>query len=143
MPGRFDLHARTEELLKRRGIAKARRYLWEFKARISQSVKQVWNTDVDLDLVICTLMLQALCENVILTIAGTNIEIDIHAFVNMAVSWTLVDLQILDPIMLDEQERTMITEMEFDINSTYNKYKFFLFSLNNTNILLLLIRELQ
>lgn len=36
-----DLHARTEKLLKRRGIAKAQRYFWEFKDRISQSVKQV------------------------------------------------------------------------------------------------------
>lgn len=121
MPGKFDLHARTKELLKRRGIAKARRYLWEFKDRISQSVKQVWDVDVDLNLVICTVVLQALCENVILTMAGTNTGIDVHTFVNMVISWTLVDLQILDSTILDEQERIMFTEMELsDIDSMYN-----------------------
>ncbi|TGZ52585.1 hypothetical protein DBV15_10513 [Temnothorax longispinosus] len=115
LPGKFDLHAKTEELLKRRGIAKAGRYLWEFKDRISQSVKQIWDAGVDLDLVICMLVLQALCENVILTMADTDTGIDVHTFVNMAVSWTLVDLQILDPTM-DEQERAMFAEMEFDID---------------------------
>lgn len=142
LPGKFNLHVKIEELLKRRDIAKARRYLWEFKDRISQSVKQVWNADVDLDLVICTVVLQALCENVILTMAGTNTGIDVHTFVNMVISWTLVDLQILNSTMLDEQERTMFTKVElFDIDSMYNKYEFFIFSLNDNIILLLLIRE--
>lgn len=126
MPGRFDLHAKTEELLKRRDIAKARRYLWEFKDRISQSVKQVWDANVDLDLVICMVVLQALCENVILTMVGANIGIDIHTFVNMAVNWTLVDLRILDQSMLSEEECTMFTELElFDTDSMYSKHKLF------------------
>ncbi|XP_018308342.1 uncharacterized protein [Mycetomoellerius zeteki] len=110
LPGRFDLRASTKELLKRRSITKARRYLWEFKDRILQSAKQVWNADVDLDLVICTLVLHAMCENVIWTMAG--IGIDAHTFINMAISWILIDLQILDPIMLSEQERIMFTEFE-------------------------------
>jgi len=85
-----------------------------------QSVKQVCNAD--LDLVICTLVLQALVENVILTTAGINTGIDVHTFVNIAVSWTLVDLQILDPIMLNKQERIILTELElFDIDSMYIK----------------------
>ncbi|XP_011697898.1 PREDICTED: uncharacterized protein LOC105455895 isoform X2 [Wasmannia auropunctata] len=117
LPGRFDLHARTEELLKRRGIAETRRYLLEFKDRILQSVKQVWDPDADLGLVICTLVLQALYENVILTTAGIDTGIDTRTFVNTAVSWILVDLQILEPTMLTEQERAMFTELElFDID---------------------------
>lgn len=141
LPGRFDLHARTEELLKRRGITKARKYLWEFKDRISQSVKQVWDANVDLDLVICTVVLQALCENVILTMAGINIEIDVHTFVNIAVNWTLAALGILDPTMLSEQECSMFTELElFDTDSMYNKHKLFYFPYKYDIVLLILIR---
>ncbi|XP_018371691.1 PREDICTED: uncharacterized protein LOC108766713 isoform X3 [Trachymyrmex cornetzi] len=112
LPGRFDLRSSTKELLKRRSITKARRYLWEFKDRILQSAKQVWNVDVDLDLVICTLVLHAMCENVIWTMAGTNTGIDAHTFINMAINWILVHLQILDPSMLSKQERIMLTEFE-------------------------------
>ncbi|XP_018356123.1 PREDICTED: uncharacterized protein LOC108756645 isoform X1 [Trachymyrmex septentrionalis] len=112
LPGRFDLHS-TKELLKRRSITKARRYLWEFKDRILQSAKQVSNVDIDLDSVICTLVLHAMCENVILTMAGTNtFGIDAQTFINMAINWILVHLQILDPSMLSEQERIMFTEFE-------------------------------
>jgi len=115
--------------------------LWEFKDRILQSTKQVWNADVDLDLVICTLVLHAIYENVILTMTGINTGINAHSFINMAINWTLVHLQILDPSMLSEQERIMITEFELlDINGTYNNICFFIF-LNIT--LLLIIPELK
>ena len=86
-----------------------------------QSAKQVWNADVDLDLIICTLVLHAMCENVILAMADTDTGIDAYTFIDMAINWTLVHLQILDPSMLSEQERIMFTEFELlDNNGTYS-----------------------
>lgn len=67
--------------------------------------------------------------------ADTNTGIDDNTFVNMAVTWTLMDLQILDPITLDEQEHIMFTDIES--LTVYKKNKFFLFSLNDTIILFL------
>lgn len=122
MPGRFDLRTRTEELLKQQNITKARRYLQKSKDRILQSVKQISNVDVDFDVIICILVLRALCEQVILTMAGTNTGINVRTFINMAIISALADLQILDPITLDEQEHTVFIKL-FD--STYkiiNKY---------------------
>lgn len=101
-------------------MARARGYLWEGKNQISQSVKQVFDADVDLDLIICMLTLRALCEQVTLTTAGANTGIDVYIFINMAVIWTLADLQILDLDTLDKQERTTFTELIlFDTDSRY------------------------
>lgn len=111
LPGRFDLRTRTEELLKRQSITQARRYLRESKDRILESVKQVSDIDVDFDLIICMLLLRALCEQVILTMAGTNTGIDVRTFVNMAIISALADLQILDPVTLNEQERIVFTKL--------------------------------
>lgn len=111
MPGRFDLRTKTEELLKRQTIIKARRYLWESKDRILQSIKQISDIDVDFDLIICMLVLQALCEQVILTTAGINTGMDVRIFINMAIISVLADLEILDPITLDEQERNMFIKL--------------------------------
>lgn len=124
MPGRFDLRTRTEELLKQQNITKARRYLQESKDRILQSVKQISNVDVDFDVIICILVLRALCEQVILTMAGTNTGINVRTFVNMAIISALADLQILDPITLDEQEQTVFIKLGL-FDSAYriiNKY---------------------
>ncbi|RLU26878.1 hypothetical protein DMN91_000676 [Ooceraea biroi] len=125
LPERFDLHARVAELLKRQNISNARRYLWEFKDRISQSVKQVSYGDIDFDLIICMLVLRALCEQVILAMAGTNTGTDVHTFVNTAIIWALTDLQILDSNTLDEQER--ITELKSDAGNIHIKHKLFYF----------------
>lgn len=111
LSGRFDLCTRTEELLKRQSIIKARRYLRESKDRILQSVKQISDTDVDFDLIICTLVLRALCEQVILTMAEINTGMDVRIFVNMAIISVLADLQILDPVTLNEQERTVFIKL--------------------------------
>lgn len=111
LPGRFDLRTRTEELLKRQSITQARRYLRESKDRILESVKQISDIDVDFDLILCMLLLRALCEQVILTMAGTNTGIDVRTFVNMAIISALADLQILDPVTLNEQERIVFTKL--------------------------------
>lgn len=124
MPGRFDLRTRTEKLLKQQNIIKARRYLRESKDRILQNVKQISKVDVDFDVIICILVLRALCEQVILTMAGTNTGIDVRTFVNMTIMSALADLQILDPITLDEQEQTVFIKLGL-FDSTYsiiNKY---------------------
>ncbi|EFN81956.1 hypothetical protein EAI_11663 [Harpegnathos saltator] len=117
LPGRFDLRPRTAELLKRRGVARARRYLWETKVRISQSVKQLSTGDVDRDSIICTLLLQALCEQVTLTAAGANTATDVRTFVNAAIIWALADLRILDLNTLDTRERSMLVELGVEFSA--------------------------
>lgn len=114
LPGRFDLRTKAEELLKRQSITKAQRYLRESKDRIFQRIKHVADADVDFDLIICMLLLRALCEQVILTTAGTNTGIDVRTFVNMAIISVLADLQILDSVTLDEQERILFTKLVID-----------------------------
>lgn len=115
-----------EGLLKRRSVAKAHRYLWKSKVRIVQSIKQVSDSDVDRDSIICMLVLQALCEQVTLTTAGINTGTDVRTFVNMAIIWALVDLQILDPNSLDERERVIFDKSEL-FSGRYCKHRQFLY----------------
>lgn len=66
------------------------------------------------------LVLRAVCEQVILTTVDANTGTDDRTFVNMAIIWALVDLQILDPNTLDEKERVTFAELVlFDADGTY------------------------
>lgn len=100
-----------EGLLKRRDVANARRHLRDCKVRIMRSVKQASMDSPDDDSIICTLMLQAVCEQVTLTTAGVNTGMDVRTFVNTAIIWAMVDLQILDLDVLDKRERDMLVEL--------------------------------
>lgn len=91
----------------------------ESKDRILKSVKQILNVDINFDLIICMLLLRAMCEQAILTAAKTNTGTDICTFVNMVIMWALADLHILNPDTLEKQERDVWRKLGlFNIDST-------------------------
>jgi len=98
-----------------------------FKTWILQSVKYVLYNDIDLNFIICMLMLLAICEHVSLSMTDANIEIDIYSFIDASIFWALTELQTLHPDMLIKH---ITSESQLDSDSMYDKYKLLLSSTN-------------
>ncbi|XP_053972165.1 uncharacterized protein LOC128872969 isoform X2 [Hylaeus volcanicus] len=94
LPGRFDLKAAYEERSMRRWATESSKRLRESKERVSLSLKRLSVDQTDEDDVISSVVLQAVCEEVTLTLMDTKIDTDIHTFVNVAVIWALSELEL-------------------------------------------------
>jgi hypothetical protein len=120
------MHARIrEQTLKQQDVPDDWKDL--FKSWILQSVKYVLYNDIDLNFIICMVMLQAICEHVSLSMTEANIGIDIHSFIDASIFWALTELQTLHPDMLAEH---VMSESQVDSDSTYDKRNLLLCSTN-------------
>ncbi|XP_076623113.1 uncharacterized protein LOC143342777 [Colletes latitarsis] len=94
LPGKFDLKSAYEEWSRERRIMENRQCLRESKERVSLSLRRLPVDQTDRCAVISSVVLQAVCEEVTLTLMDTKIDTDIHTFVNIAVIWALSELEL-------------------------------------------------
>ncbi|XP_076649857.1 uncharacterized protein LOC143357330 [Halictus rubicundus] len=114
LPGKFDLSVAYEERNKKRRVTETKERLREAKDRISQSIKQLPFDQPDMDLLISSLVVQAICEEVTMTLMNVRIDTDIHAFVNAAVVWALRDMDVFEhETILVEEEFLLLSHFRF------------------------------
>lgn len=110
MPGKFDLSAAYEDWDNRRRITETRERLRESKERISQSIERLPFDWSDGDLLISYVVLQAVCEEVTLTLMNVRIDADVHALVNVAAVWALREMGIFGHELLADEEFALLSD---------------------------------
>lgn len=106
----FDLATAYEDWDKRRRITETREQLRESKKRISQSIERLPFDWSDGDLLISYVVLQAVCEEVTLTLMNVRIDTDVHALVNVAAVSAMREMGIFGHELLVDEEFALLTD---------------------------------
>ncbi|KOC67482.1 hypothetical protein WH47_11661 [Habropoda laboriosa] len=115
LPGKFDAKTAYEEWERKERTAEARKQLEESKQRVSRSIRRLSEETADENVLISSVVLEAVCEEVTLTLMDAKIDTSIHTFVNIAVIWALSELESFNRDMLsDEQLRLPEEFMLYD-----------------------------
>lgn len=96
LPDKFNLKAAFEKWSNDRNLCEMKTLLDESKKRISLSLVQACEEQANRDAFIICMVLQAICEEVTLTLADVKIDSNVHTFVNIAVIWALSEMNIVN-----------------------------------------------
>ncbi|CAK9797183.1 hypothetical protein ANTQUA_LOCUS1060 [Anthophora quadrimaculata] len=113
LPGKFNLKVAYEEWERKQRMSEARKLLEDSKQRVSQSIRRLSEGHPDETLLISSVILQTVCEEITLTLMDTKIDTDIHTFVNIAVIWALSEFEIFHRDILSDEQLQLPEEFIF------------------------------